>query len=84
MWTDLRDIIHDMLKSIDEHALILQNNLHYQFCPQALCYNLPVLQLAPTSPIQGRYSALSFVRKRRHLNLVCGIHYQRRACMHLV
>ena len=33
VWTDLRDIIHDMLKAIDEHALILQNNLHYQFCP---------------------------------------------------
>jgi len=26
--TDSRDIAHDMLKSIDEHALVLQDNLH--------------------------------------------------------
>ena len=37
-----RDITYDTLKFIDEHALVLQNNLHKQFCPQALCYNLHV------------------------------------------
>ena len=25
---DIRDSTHDMLKSIDEHAVVLQNNLH--------------------------------------------------------
>jgi len=50
MPTDSRDSIHEMLKSIDEHAAVLQNNLHYQFCLQSLCNNLPVLQLAPVSP----------------------------------
>ena len=48
--TDSRDITHDMLKSIDEYAGVLQNNLHEQFCLQALCFNFPVLQLAPFSP----------------------------------
>ena len=43
---DSRDITHDMLKSIDEHALVLQDNL----LEQALYYKLPVLQLAPVSP----------------------------------
>ena len=52
--TDSRDITHDLLKHIDEHALVLQNNLHKQFCPQALCYNLPVLQLAPVSLKLGK------------------------------
>jgi len=47
---DSGDITHDMLKSIEEHIVVLQNNLHYQCCLQALCYNLPVLQLAPVSP----------------------------------
>ena len=50
VWTDSRDITHDIFKSIDEHAVVLQNNLHLQFSLQALCYNLPVLQLAPVSP----------------------------------
>ena len=50
MSTDSREIIHYMLKSIDEHAVVLQNNLHYQFCLQVLYCNLPVLQLAPVSP----------------------------------
>ena len=26
--TDSRDITHDMFKYIDEHAVVLQNNLH--------------------------------------------------------
>ena len=47
---DSGDITHDMLKSIEEHVVVLKNNLHYQYCLQALRYNLPVLQLAPVSP----------------------------------
>jgi len=43
MSTDSRDNTTDMLKSIDEHAVVLQNNLHYKFCLQAFCYNVPVL-----------------------------------------
>ena len=35
----------------DSNSIIsMQNNLHEQFCLQALYYNLPVLQLAPVSP----------------------------------
>ena len=40
-----------MFKSIGEHALVLQNNLHCQLCLQSPWYNLPVLKLAPVSPI---------------------------------
>ena len=47
-----RDITYDTLKFIDEHALVLQNNLHKQFCPQALCYNLHVTT-SPVSTIQN-------------------------------
>ena len=40
-----------MFKSIDGHALVLQNNLHWQFLLQNPCYNIPELKLASVSPI---------------------------------
>ena len=44
MSADSCDITYDMLKSIDEHALVLQNNLHKQFVSKPSgtiypCYN---------------------------------------------
>ena len=55
MPTDSRHITHDVLKSIDKHVFVLQNNL------QAICYNLPVLQLAPISP--SYFSILILTKK---------------------
>ena len=44
---DSPDSTRDILKSIGERNVALLINLHYQFCLQALCYNIPMLQLTP-------------------------------------